>query len=149
MLEILGYGLDFEYNWYIHGPYSPPLTREMYLLRDAAANPATRAQIDDWLARTEADAAYRNELLKTYLPSSEDAIQRFIHLRDELKAFKGLLTEVELFELAGSLLYLNRHLRVALPSLKATLFNYKEQFKESVDVVEKVIGLLGKYHMIN
>jgi len=64
MLELIGIKLDFSFSWYIHGPYSPDLTRTLFTIPQNVprkCEPLTRGEKE----RIDAFKDFMGESLKS------------------------------------------------------------------------------------
>ncbi|MHA1369777.1 MAG: hypothetical protein ACTSRA_08710, partial [Promethearchaeota archaeon] len=133
--ELLGLDLDYTYNWYKYGPYSPSLADDAYLLQ----------------YKLEIKGASTIGIPKTseFLSQQrQEAIQKVNELIDELLKFKNDLSEEDLLEFAASIVYLNIYSGFSTDQIKEVLPIRKSKFSPLPSEYDKIVDLLKKYDLI-
>jgi len=148
-MEIQGYGLDYEYNWYIYGPYSPDLARDMYSLHEVGIDSNRSPQIEEWLRKLE-DPSIKQRDYSHYLPSNDNVLDQFLQFRKEAFALSTQLKHEDILEILASILYLNKNLSIRDPNrLLTELLNRKEKFTSYSKFIEQSIRFLFEKSLLD
>lgn len=77
LCQAAGVNLGYYYHWYLHGPYSPSLTRDAYAVAEAVA----QGMDDSTGWKLDASSTQRLEKIKALIPKDEKAtIKRQLEL---------------------------------------------------------------------
>jgi uncharacterized protein YwgA len=120
ILTEMGIKFDYDYVWYLHGPYSSTLANDIYEI--------------------ETNRNYYNEQITGYRfkDRPRQIIEKF------KKLFKDRKDDPEWLELVASLLFLEKHYEVKENELEELLFDRKPKYENQSTLVKQALTLLPK-----
>jgi len=121
ILSQLGLGFNYNYTWYIHGPYSPALADDAYELAN--------------------NREYYDEEIKNY--RFKKAAQGIINKFNRL--FADRKDDEEWLELIASLLFLRENYRQHGEDLANLLIRKKAKFARKENLVKKAVKFIEKH----
>jgi len=118
ILQEMGFKFRYNYNWYIHGPYSSALADDAYELQN--------------------NKEYYEQEAENYHFRGNTKL-----IIDKFKeSFKGKTDDEEWLELVASLLFLRKHYQLEGEKLKDLLLEKKKKFEASPGKVDEAILLI-------
>ncbi len=118
ILTEMGMKYDYNYGWYLHGPYSPTLANDIYEI--------------------ESNRKYYNEQIEEYIFREKPLkiINQFKKLFEEKKEDANWL------ELVASIIFLKKHYEFEGNDLKSLLFKRKPKFSSQPELVQEAFQLI-------
>ena len=133
-IQEFGLNLNYVFNWYIYGPYSPELARESYEIY-STGDPLI---------------SYENELPKLQPPEKE-ILKKIKNFLDEIQILSAGKDEEYWIELLSSVHYLYKHAypKVTNPQEAWSILNSVKPLKFSKEDVKTAWSILSKHSLLN
>jgi len=91
LLQVSGVRLNFHYNWYLHGPYSPSLTRTLYEIVESGSLPHEELSNSD-IARIDKLRSFLGEDINS--PDRLELLVSIHYLRERARTIGASDAEV-------------------------------------------------------